>query len=372
MDKKKDVNIENVAVLWTSLSGYLTACLKELKKRYQVKLLVIHLPINPEAPFALERFNWIDIRIEKKEHITVDIIRSKLLEFQPDVILMGGWLRDKDYLKITRDKSFSKIPIIGGMDMPWKGTLRQHIGRIISPFYLRPSIDYMWVPGDRQADFARKLGYKGEKLWFGLYCCDTKCFHRVAVKKFDVYEKYGKWPSSFLFVGRYVESKGLIILLQSYQHYRKMVSNPWSLTCVGTGPLESKLDSFAGVQNLGFVQPSELTSVYNDAGTFVLPSLKEPWGVVLHEAVSSGIPVIATSECGSVTRFLCDGFNGFEIEAGNWKLLANKLKIISSMSKQELYNMGKRSYQLSQQITTARWADYFIERAENAKSIKKT
>jgi len=44
------------------------------------------------------------------------------------------------------------------------------------------------------------------------------------------------------------------------------------------------------VHDKGFVQPSDLPNIFAQAGVFILPSRYEPWGVVIGEALASGLP----------------------------------------------------------------------------------
>ena len=73
--------------------------------------------------------------------------------------------------------------------------------------------------------------------------------------------------------------------------YCKSVENPWPLVCAGAGPLVDTVSDFAS-SNIGFVQPEQLPDLMAGATAFVLPSRIEPWGVVLHEAASSGLPLV--------------------------------------------------------------------------------
>ncbi|MDP3972823.1 MAG: hypothetical protein Q8P61_07950, partial [Candidatus Nanopelagicales bacterium] len=53
-----------VAVLWTRLSGYLNACLRELATRPSIDLMVVHQAAGEDAPFDDDQFSWMTLRIE--------------------------------------------------------------------------------------------------------------------------------------------------------------------------------------------------------------------------------------------------------------------------------------------------------------------
>ena len=48
-------------------------------------------------------------------------------------------------------------------------------------------------------------------------------------------------------------------------------------------------------------EEEELASVYGGADAFVLPSLSEPWGLVVNEAMLCGLPVLVSTQCGCAT-----------------------------------------------------------------------
>jgi len=82
-----------------------------------------------------------------------------------------------------------------------------------------------------------------------------------------------------------------------------------------------------------------------------LPSRHEPWGVVVHEFASAGIPLICSEATGAASTFLINNFNGFIFKNNNSNDLAKKmLKIISSTDK-ELFEMSKNSFEMGKRIT---------------------
>src|SRR5690606_18091353 len=153
--------------------------------------------------------------------------------------------------------------------------------------------DILWVAGERQAQLAKRLGYTGVNLWYGLYCCDWDLF-TIESPSADVDER------GFLYTGRYVHEKGIDTLVKDYDTYRTRVNKPWTLYCIGKGSMDVFLNA-TGIKNLGFVQPFELPHYFNKyANVFILPSRIEPWGVVIQEAAASKLPIICSDTCGSV------------------------------------------------------------------------
>ena len=346
-------SIRRVAVLYSQLSGYLASCLKAVTERHKVELLIIRTPPVPNAPFDDRHFSWITHLHDRTAH-DVRSMAALLHDFNPDGVYMSGW-SDRAYLWLARQQRQQGKPVVAGSDNQWKGTLRQQVGRFIAPYYLHPAIDALWVAGDRQRQFAARLGYRGARCWDGIYSCDWPTFDEVYAPESTPGNPF------FLFVGRYVQVKGLDTLLEAYDTYRARVEEPWPLRCAGTGPLADLLRGQPGIENLGFTQPDALPELMASAGAFILPSQHEPWGVVVHEAAATGLPLICTEACGAAVHLLRDGYNGFLVATGSVEELAAAMVRMTDQSAQQRKEMGRRSHGLSRQYTPARWADTLIQ-----------
>lgn len=343
-------------MLFSRLSGYMATCLQTLRETYDAELLVIRIPPSENAPFEARHFDWID-RLYDRPELSVDDMRNLVGIFSPDAIFMAGWF-DRGYLKVGRTMRREGVPVVAGSDAQWTGRWKQQIARLVAPWYLNSAIDVLWVAGERQRQFAHRLGYTGDRCWTGYYACDWPAFAQV-------YEdRTTEDASTFLFVGRYVRAKGIETLVEAYQEYRRRHAHAWKLICVGTGDLQHLLDETPGVIDAGFVQPDNLPSVLRDATAFVLPSRWEPWGVVLQEAAAAGMPLICSEACGAGVHLVQDGYNGYTFETANAEHLALGMDRLANKNEDELATMGDRSHQLSKQYTPARWARTFVDGVE--------
>jgi len=106
--------------------------------------------------------------------------------------------------------------------------------------------------------------------------------------------------SGLLFVGRLVTRKGIDIALKALQrlHERGIYE---TLTICGDGPEREGLEQMARqlgveqqVQFEGWMSPEELAERYARSTLAVIPSRKEPFGIVALEAIASGCPVVAS------------------------------------------------------------------------------
>lgn len=346
-------DVRRVAVLFSRLSGYMAACLRVLREQHGVELLVYRRPPAQEAPFDRRHFDWIS-QLYDRNKATPQQMLETIERFSPDAVFMSGWM-DKDYLRVARALKQRNIPVVAGSDTQWNGSVRQQVGRIISPWYLNSAIDVLWVAGERQRQLAAQLGYTGERCWTGVYSCEWEKFA-------DVHRNgRAQRRRAFLYVGRYVPVKGLDMLVEAYRSYRQRSEDPWPLICAGAGPEKRLLDGQEGIIERGFVQPDQLPALFAEASAFVLPSRKEPWGVVVQEAAAAGLPLICSEACGAAVHLLQDRYNGFLFETRNSRHLAQCLTDMATASPEAWCAMSERSHTLSMQYTPERWADTLVQ-----------
>jgi glycosyltransferase involved in cell wall biosynthesis len=343
-----------VAVLWPQLSGYVHTALRALADR-GVDLLVFHEIGSSVTPFDVEAVTrgltahaWSGSPDESE-------LDEMLRGFEPDVLLVMSW-ENAVYRRIGRRWRGRALRVLC-LDEQWWGTRPQRGVVAASRLMIQPTYDAAFVAGDRQADFARRLGFPTELIVPGLYTGDYGRFAEV-----DADRESELPPPAFLFVGRLVADNGVDTLAAGYHRYRAQAVDPWPLLVAGAGPDERLLDGLAGVETLGFVPPTELPEVFARAGCVVAPSRFAPWGVVVHEATAAGLPVVCTWVMGAALRLVLDGYNGVVTSPDDPPALADALARVSSATDEERRAMGEASGLLARQYTPQRWADRLLRR----------
>lgn len=100
---------------------------------------------------------------------------------------------------------------------------------------------------------------------------------------------------------------------------------------VGDGELRPSLEKIAsevapaGVKFLGFRNQTELPALYDLCDMFALPSVFEPWGLVVNEVMNAGKPVIVSDQVGSGADLVKLGANGDVFSAGDVEDLRAKM-----------------------------------------------
>ena len=192
-----------------------------------------------------------------------------VLSLKPDIVYISGWM-DKGYLKITSRLKKQGVPVVAGFDDMWEGRLRQRIGAILFPFYLKKYFSHAWVAGPYQFEFAKRLGFSNKEVIFDLLSANTA--------KFTLPERKKKEQKSFLYVGNFRAVKGTDILAEAYSIYRSELQGSWGLTCVGNGEMEEVLKYNKEIEIHPYANESELKAIASNCDVFVLPSRHDQWG----------------------------------------------------------------------------------------------
>ncbi|MEM3610193.1 MAG: glycosyltransferase family 4 protein [Candidatus Anstonellales archaeon] len=137
--------------------------------------------------------------------------------------------------------------------------------------------------------------------------------------------------NNILFVGRLSRMKGIYELLRAFTIVQRF--NDCRLTIVGDGPLKDTIINFVQKygrlkKSINFIGPvlnrSSLYKLFYNSKVLVLPSYSEGMPTVILEAMSIGVPVIAT-DVGDIVDIIMHGENGLLVRPGDIKDLAKKI-----------------------------------------------
>ncbi|MFA4646420.1 glycosyltransferase family 4 protein [Pyrococcus kukulkanii] len=165
-------------------------------------------------------------------------------------------------------------------------------------------------------------------------------------EKADVKEKLGLEGRVVLYVSRMSPRKGPHVLLNAFQRIVEEIDDV-TLVMVGTGemlPFLKAQAKFLGIERrvrfLGYVPGEILPKLYASADVFVLPSItSEAFGIVILEAMASGVPVVATT-VGGIPEVVRESESGILVPPGDE--VALKRAIIKILSDKNLANkLGK-------------------------------
>ncbi|HYM09316.1 MAG TPA: glycosyltransferase [Bryobacterales bacterium] len=282
-----------------------------------------------------------------------------LRRFGPDCLLIHGYsywtqmqamrwaIRHRIPYFLWADSNAHKLQATGALPAVKKVCLR---------YFCRHAAGALTIGSSNEA-FWRYYGVGPERWFRSPLAVDNDSFRSQA----QVWrsEKAGQrqalgLPSGrlLLYVGRFAPQKNLDTLLEAVAICRRGAGPHLSLALVGDGPEKAGLERLIRRLRLddvfvfGFQPQSELPRFYGIADALVLPSSDEPWGLVVNEAMASGLPVLLSKSVGCLPDLLEEGGNGFSFDAKDAAALAAVLERFGRLDDGEIERMGSRSARL--------------------------
>jgi glycosyltransferase involved in cell wall biosynthesis len=296
-----------------------------------------------------------------------------LEQARPDVVAVNGW-NNFGSLMAANCCVRRGIPMVvmsesSRQDEPrtwWKEAIKRRIAALYSAAL---------VGGQRHVEYLAELGMPPERIFIGYDVVDNDYFRHKAEEirrqRSETRERYTLPGNYFLDSARFIEKKNLPTLIQAYAEYRRrseiVAKVPWNLVLLGDGPLRETLNSQLSTLNLnehvhlpGFKPYDQLPVYYALANAFVHASTSEQWGLVVNEAIASGLPVIVSNRCGCAPE-LVNG-NGFTFDPTNEDELATRLLEMAALRDQERKDLGDNSYKIAANFAPERFGEG-LERA---------
>ncbi len=304
-------------------------------------------------------------------------------EANPDVVAVNGWNNFGSLIAanccMRRMTPMVVMSESSRQDEPrtwWKEAIKRRIVGLYTAAL---------VGGQRHVEYLVELGMPRERVFTGYDVVDNSYFARrtaeIRNSDVEIRKKYGLPENYFLASARFIEKKNLSTLIEAYAEYRRRssafakatadkeiaVNVPWDLVVLGDGPLREILNSQLSTLDLnehvhlpGFKPYDELPVYYALSKAFVHASTTEQWGLVVNEAIASGLPVIVSERCGCVPE-LING-NGFTFDPTNEHELAARLLEMASLSDEERKRLGDNSYRIAANFAPERFGEG-LERA---------
>lgn len=295
-------------------------------------------------------------------------VLATLRKAQPDLVLAPATPFPEGMAAVSYRMTSASRGVL--MDDAWehtdrRGVLTRQVKRLI-----HRNVDGVFIPAESHLSYFVNLGFPSERVLFGVDVVDNGFFWsgaNNARENADALRSVMGLPEKyFLFVGRLLPRKGVDTLLSAYRRYREIShGEPWALVLVGEGSHRETLKIIAeGIPGVHFLGPrygEDLCRCYGLAGALVVPSLLDPWGLVVNEGLASGLPVLVSRGCGAARTLVREGGNGWSFVPEDADFLASLMRIMSALPDDALKLMGEKSRGIIADWSLDRFADGVVQ-----------
>jgi glycosyltransferase involved in cell wall biosynthesis len=226
-----------------------------------------------------------------------------LEELAPRSIVIGGWNHPTSWRALVWARR-RRVPCAVWVESTSFDAPRRSVLELVKRIIVRYA-DAVVVPGSRAAAYARSLGAR--EVLHAPNAVDNELFVRTVD---DATER----PPTVLYVGRIATEKGVDVLVDGMEILNRAA--PTRLVLVGDGPIreeiERRLRSIDGAHELvgALRSPQEIAPYLWNADVLALPSRREPWGLVVNEAMAAELPVVVTDAVGCGPDLVIAGVTG--------------------------------------------------------------
>ncbi len=224
----------------------------------------------------------------------------KLLKQNWDVVILGGW-ESPAYLYgllVAKRRGIKTVSHYGSTSKSHSHS-KGLVDLVRSKFY--KSIDAHASYGSSATASLQSMGVQASRIFTGFNSVDHELFHNAATRFRNELTSHN--GHNFLYVGQILERKNILNLVHAFE---QMSSPEDILRIVGSGPYEAELAELVSqtkcasqIQITGPKLGDDLFQQYAWANTLVLPSTNEVWGLVVNEALASGIHTVVSRNCGA-------------------------------------------------------------------------
>lgn len=284
-------------------------------------------------------------------HLNYGVIAA-LRRFDPDAVVSGGFLP-------ANLAGYLYCRLYGKSHVAWAhltlkdGAERSRVRRLLRRVLVRGSAGCI-AESSEAAEAFLHYGSTPDRVLTALMPFDTGHFHDGAARyRQDPAraEMRGRLRGPVLLaMGQLIPRKGYEELFRIYERVLKHVA-PLSLLILGDGPERARYEALVArrgwgdVHFLGYIQSAEVPRYLALADAFVFPTLYDPYGLVLAEAMAAELPVLSSIHAASTRDLVLEGVTGFRFDPLDPEDSVAKLLRVLRMSRAERVNMGRAAYE---------------------------
>jgi len=295
--------------------------------------LIQHSYLNLNSPAIFSRNDYISLEVMKK-----------VFALKPDIVVFAGYSMLVNQL-LAFELTKNKIPWVSWAERP---------GKVPSPIRGLVRNVLMWQTLNRSSGIFA-TGFLAQQKYLALvkpgipvinvpYFINLSNFLDINRNKNSTAKK----RLAFLYVGKLIRLKKIEVLIRSFINLAPIHQNIY-LHIVGDGPDRPFLEKISGeylhskrIIFHGFKEWANLPRFYLNGDVFCFPSSHDGWGLVVNEAMASGMPVITMDSVGAALDLIEDNGTGYIVPEGNIEEFQAAMEYFI-LNPDEIYRMGNNA-----------------------------
>lgn len=235
-------------------------------------------------------------------------------------------------------------------------TNKKGIRLLLRKFLLRKSTTVL-CNGKSGEMYLKTLGHQS-KVFFTPYTSDYETNSKSSFHS----------KKKILLSGQLIQRKGISEMIDAIDClFQENENLQFELIVAGSGPQEElfhaleKWDKQLTINMLGVLKYDDLKKIYQDIDLFLFPTLADEWGVVVNEALSSGVPVLGSKYSQAVEELIVENQNGWIFDPLDSNEFAQKLKTAIQTEHAKLLSMSQFATRSIKDITPKKIAQNIHE-----------
>ena len=354
-------------------SHYRLPVFNKIAMNKNISLFVIYLKENIRGRSwnIMWNLNKFDYAILKSLHITradgaqkyisyglVKILKQK----KPDVIICDGYNHTASIQALIFSRKNKIRCLLRSESNDYDRRNNYFFVELYKRFMVKNFSGFI-ASGLSSKQYLKSLGANKNDIWIAPDSVENNWYERKKNHNPDNITK-------FLFVGRIMEHKGIFNLIKAFGSLDNETLNEVHLTFIGDGDKIDELKNeirktqLENVTIVDFLQPKVLAKEYSKHDVFIMPTLSDPWGLVVNEAMASGLPIICSDRAGSARDLVISKWNGYTYDGSDFLSLKSIIEKVLDQ-KDLIETMGNNSLKLIKYYSSENSANGFINAVLN-------
>lgn len=369
--------IKNVLIITNVPQDYRIAMLNkldEMLKEQNIRLKVLFAATGykrrkGKIDFSRMKFDYSFLKSPKFNLGSVEntmftypgIIRYHL-KYKPDLTFVIGY--SPATIKLWLFSFFMKINyFIWSGSVKFKGRKDSSLRVLMRKMLVRRAKGFV-AYGTMAKKYLISIGAPAEKISVAINTVDTDFFSHVAESREN---RKTSATKQLLYLGYLTHGKKIDDLIHTIYELKSLRTD-FKLSIVGDGPARELLFNLVNELHLndyvsfeGFIQKKDLPPYLINADIFLFQTGCDIWGLVLNEAMASGLPCVVSPNAGAAVDLIQENENGLILDFNNYENAAQKLNALLK-NDSLLIKLGKNANRfIRENVTPEKSAQGFID-----------